>query len=168
MVREAEIRTALAGMASDDLRSGSKRLLNTLGYVSERTLEASGLPEDFFAHAPSDSDIRRHILDAARAIHIVFQFTNDEITSQDGHEVLAFTESSFETGRMDSFLFVAVDLRDGAAKSRPARGATDGRPSRTDYARMTREINSAFAGVADSGECEHLIRRIVNTCSGLL
>ena len=47
-----EIKQALNELTNGDLLDASKKFFNVLGYVSERTLYLSGVPEDFAPPPP--------------------------------------------------------------------------------------------------------------------
>ena len=129
MNKEA-IKSALAAIPTGDFLEKSKKLLGTIGYRSELTLELSGTVHDFFEEFPplnpntkTEQEFRKH----AESAQIIFQFTKDEI--EDDPEQMTLLESnSFDKGNIKSFLFCAVELKGN-------------RYSRTKYAEFTREIN---------------------------
>ena len=123
------IKSALAAMQNGVLLEKSKDLLSTLGYRSERTLELSGTVHDFFQEFPplnpntkTEQEFRKH----AESVKLVFQFTSDEIT--DDIQQRLFESNGFDKGKIKSFLFCAVELKDNTY-------------ARTKYAEFTREIN---------------------------
>ena len=76
------IKSALAAMPTGDLLEKSKNLLATIGYRSERTLELSGLVDDFiqeFEALNLNTKTEQEFRDTAESVKLVFQFTSDEI-----------------------------------------------------------------------------------------
>ncbi len=130
-LREA-LRTALAGFAgAAPLHECAAALLGALGYHSERTGEEedelAGIRADLEAALPL-SDRERGLLDDWVAAQIVFQVTEEEIAGQPG------LIDDFDPGHIESFLFIAVELRADAGR----------RYSRTQLADMTRVVNRRY------------------------
>lgn len=126
-----EIRAALSDVPQDDAIAGARRLLETLGYRSDRTLELTGSVHDFIAafHAPTpDTLTERDFLQEVASIHVVFQITNAEIAESVNAQGGQFTVGDIDKGNSKSFVFIAVELNE---KTYP----------RGDYAKFTREIN---------------------------
>ena len=126
------LRAALAGFAgAAPLHESAAALLGALGYRSERTGdeedELAGIRADLEAALPL-SDRDRGLLDDWRSAQIVFQVTEDEITGQPG------LIGHFDRGRIESFLFIAVELDAEAGR----------RYSRTQLADMTRVVNRRY------------------------
>ena len=128
------LRAALAGLAGEDpLYESAVALLGVLGYESERTGEEdladlAGFRADLEAAQPLTGR-ERGLLDDWRSAQIVFQITEDEIAGQPG------LFDRFARGRIESFLFIAVDLK----------AAEAGRPyPRSRLADMTRAVNRRF------------------------
>ena len=143
-VDTSTIRTALGKFERGHVLEGATEVLRTLGYASERTLETSGHPTDFFSNAPSTIRSRARILEDAKQIHILFQYTDEEVRAAGGQAQLDILGASgFDGKQQDGFLFTVVELR---ARKRRSGGRSNGY-SRGDYAQMTREVNRAFAGV---------------------
>ena len=129
MNKEA-IKSALAAIPTGDFLEKSKKLLGTIGYRSELTLELSGTVHDFFEEFPplnpntkTEQEFRKH----AESAQIIFQFTKDEI-DRAPQQITLLESNLFDKGNIKSFLFCAVELKDN-------------RYSRTKYAEFTREIN---------------------------
>ena len=123
------IKSALSAMSTGDFLEKSKDLLAILGYRSERTLELSGTVDDFFQEFPAlnpNTKTEQEFRKNAESVHIVFQFTSDEIT--DDIQQTLFESDGFDKGNIESFLFCGVELKDNNY-------------SRTKYAEFTREIN---------------------------
>ncbi len=132
-VRNA-IRAVLAAMADSDLTVAAANLLSALGYRSERTLPGqTGAPDEFIRRFPAanpGTQSEQEFLDSAQSIHVLFQFTGDEIRSQTQRAL--FDADGFDPGNARSFLFAAVQL------------AGDAYP-RGRYAAFTRELNRHIA-----------------------
>ena len=126
-----EIRAALSDLPQDDAIAGARRLLEILGYRSDRTLPLTGSVNDFIEEFPApnpdtltENDFRQDVA----SVHVVFQITNAEIAESVNAQGELFTDSSFDEGDSKSFVFIAVELN---KKTYP----------RGDYAKFTREIN---------------------------
>ena len=125
------IKNALAALAGGaPLRKGTRNLLNALGYSSNRTVDAGSVPEflERFRGAENPlTDRQRGLFESWSAVEIVFQFTKDEI----GGEPSLFDGPEFDRGRIESFLFLAVDMKADVY-------------TRTRLAEMTRFVNRFF------------------------
>ena len=124
--------SALAGGAP--LRDGATRLLGALGYRSRRTADAGSVAEflERLDSAKPDrplTDRQRALFEPWRAVEIVFQLTDAEIGGQPG---LFDAIGGFERGRIESFLFLAVDLKEDAY-------------TRTHLAETVRAVNARYA-----------------------
>ena len=128
-----QIRATLVAFPQDDLVESGRRLLNILGYQSDRTLELSGDVDDFIQGVSTrdndnqygETQSRKRFRQRAASVRILFQFTETEIgTAQPSR----FNSGDFDTDNSSSFMFIAVELR---GESYP-RGA---------YAELTREVN---------------------------
>ena len=133
-VRKEEIRQALKAFKGGNLHERAREFFNILGYLSERTLELGGEPRSFIDRFASPgkrgTQTEQFLLQAATAIHIIFQITDEEIKS--GAKQDSFLdEQGFYEGQAKTFLYVAVELKPGDY----ARGK---------YAGMTREISKRF------------------------
>ena len=125
------LHSALGNFAGEaPLRAGAEALLNALGYNSQRKEEVGSVQEFLERFAPEDrlTEKQHSLFNQWNAVEIVFQFTADEIVS---HPSL-FEDPGFDYGRIESFLFVAVDM-------------VDDNYSRTRLAEMTRAVNCLFA-----------------------
>ena len=123
-----EIQTALADMTQGDFVDAGRRLLVTLGYSSERTLELSGEVDDFIREFPANNEetkSKESFRERTESVRIVFQFTDSEIAEA---QPSLLERGDFDKGNSRSFMFIAVEL---SGKSYP-RGA---------YVELTREIN---------------------------
>ena len=130
-----EIRAALSDLPQDDPIAGARRLLETLGYLSDRTQELTGPVSDFIEAFPAptaDTLAEKDFRQEVASVHIVFQITNTEISESANAQGRLFTASSFNEGDSKSFVFIAVELKD---RTYP----------RGDYAKFTREINKRLS-----------------------
>lgn len=120
----------LAGEVS--LRDGVVRLLNTLGYSSNRTVNLGSVNEFLQGAEPERpfTDKQRDMFKEWRAVEVVFQVTGDEIESP-SKQLSLFEGPNFDRGRVKSFLFLAVELR------------SDMYP-RAHLAEITRAVNKLF------------------------
>ena len=108
---------------NSNFKEAATKLLKQLGYRSKRVVELDGTLDQFIRTFPAynlDTQSEQRFRQRVKSVHIVFQFTADEIHER-GH-------TEFDKEREDSFIFVAVELRPGQY----ARGQ---------YAEFTREIN---------------------------
>ena len=122
-----EIRSVLS-TSSDNFLEKSKRLLEILGYRSNRTLNLSGSVDDFIREFPApnqntktEREFRKHV----ESVHFIFQVASEEIVSINNHQEM---KPQFNKGDERSFLFFAVELERGTY-------------SRGKYAEFTREVN---------------------------
>ena len=134
-VREG-LREALAGFAgAAPLHQSAAALLGALGYHSERTggeddlAGLAGLRGDLEAAQPL-TDRERGLLADWQSAQIVFQVTEEEIAGQPGLS----DGRHFDRGRIESFLFIAVELKAEAGR----------RYARTRLADMTRVVNRRY------------------------
>ena len=131
----AAVRAALAGFADAGrpLHQAAGALLGALGYDSERTVEGDGDDAAAFvaelAAARELSDRERALLADWRTARIVFQLTYEEIAGQTG------LFDRFDAERIESFLFIAVELAPPEA---------DRRYPRARLADMTRAVNRRY------------------------
>ena len=111
------IQNSINTFAESPLREASTRLLNALGYHSERTGN-EGIDTQLFqslreataarrAQAPPDALDRLRINDWEK-FHLIFQLSDDEINRQE----TLFEPPNVDSGLMLSYIFVAVQLRD--------------------------------------------------------
>ena len=130
----SDIEAALTAAGNGgDWPAGATALLEALGYRSDLLLEnQSGDPGDFIDLFPADNpntQSEQALREQARSVHILFQFTGDEI--RDATQPALFDAAGFDTGNIDSFLFAAVELHGGTYP-------------RGQYATLTRELNRHF------------------------
>ena len=129
----AAIRAALASMASGDLPHVATKLLQTLGYHSERYLDGqTGKVNDFNQNFPaSNSDRKSNIIfnTKVKNIFILFQLTDDEVL--DLNTKILNQKITVKQSNIQSFLFIAVQLDSLIC-------------SCEDYRNLTYEINERF------------------------
>ena len=129
-----EIRRAIRAFATGSLRDRAAELLGVLGYGSERhEAEFDFGPDDFLAWADRASRVQRiakrpreMIRQTWDRITMVFQYTDDELGAPP--DLFGGQHRTWEKSRARSFLFLAVDLKDGDH-------------ARNKLAAMTRAIN---------------------------
>ena len=135
-----KIGAALSGLSSGDFVPAAQRLLDTLGYRSQRTLsDQSGAVDSFINTFPT---IRRDSTTAtqsecafrkqATSVRIIFQIANAEIAAAASAQRALFEDNAFDSGNAQSFIFMAVEL-------------SEPHYPRGQYARFTREINKRLA-----------------------
>ena len=127
-----KIEATLAVFPQDDLVEGGRRLLETLGYRSDRTLELSGDVDDFIKGVSArndDTQSRMHFRQRANSVHILFQVTDSEISES---QPSLLDTGEFDKGDARSFMFIAVELQG----KNYARGV---------YAELTREVNKLLS-----------------------
>ena len=113
----AAIRDALRAIETGSLRDRAGGLLGILGYESDRCEEGFDFaPDDFLEWADGEAHDRKIakrprelIRHTWNRIAMVFQYTEGELRRQAD----LFGGHGFEKGRVESFLFLAVDLKDG-------------------------------------------------------
>ena len=138
------IKNALnSSLCENNFSDSAQKLLDVLGYKSGRTLaHQTGDVDEFIgsfpAPSPRKANERNHNSDEmlfghADSVRLLFQFTSGEIKVGDKVQIsLRFSETGdFDEGRVESFLFLAVELKADSY----ARGK---------YAQLTREINRRF------------------------
>jgi adenine-specific DNA-methyltransferase len=119
--------------AQGSLRENSLRLLESLGYKSERQLELDGRPDqflDYFTGGRQDGRFQpaRALVPEWQSAHILFQLTDDDI--RQSHQMILMESDGRQVDGtiMRSYLFTAVRL-------------ADRNYSRSELAQITREMN---------------------------
>lgn len=123
-----QIQEALTSFGSGNLAANATRLLNILGYKSERTFQLSpnnykGFA-DMFQSVPSNFDTEKAKVKDWQTIDIIFQLTEDDIKKN--HSL--FETKKYSDKIIESYLFFALSL-------------TGDKYTRGDLVRITREIN---------------------------
>ncbi|MDE2691658.1 MAG: Eco57I restriction-modification methylase domain-containing protein [Acidobacteriota bacterium] len=134
MMRTA-VRDALAQGAGLPFDEAAFRLLDCLGFRSDRTLpgqtgRVADLPEAFTVNQRATKTARDFKAEATSA-RVLFQLGDDEIRHASQSSLLEGA-GRFDAGSTKSFLFVAVELRGSAY-------------SRTRYSQFAREMNQGLA-----------------------
>ncbi len=128
------IHSALSATVNSDFAASSRQLLAALGYLSDRVpADQRAAVQDFIAHYPAPNpgtDSEQRFVDSAQSVNILMQFTDAEIAS--ATQRVLFDADAFSTGNAQSFLFIAVELRENAYP-------------RGRYVEFTREINKRLA-----------------------
>ena len=125
-----DIKNTLKHFTGGNFADNARRLLEILGYRSERTMSlAPNTAEAFIENFdPSNTmNAGRALLDEWESIDILFQLTGDEITLSD-QAALGFEGGGIDNSIFQSYLFFALKLRGGCY-------------SRTKLSEITREIN---------------------------
>lgn len=120
-----------------DLRTAAMRMLNALGYRSEKTLEIGNEPEEFLAQFDNrERKLRRDkaLLTRWKSIDFLFQITDDEVRDAGTQGSLGF-DSGYDPRNHQSYLFFALDLKQGYEIPRRREY------TRTQLSDITREIN---------------------------
>ena len=131
-ILKTELKDSLIKLCEEkSLSKGMVRLLNTLGYYSQRTVENRFNVQEFLEVLEmNDAQLtnrQRDLFKLWTSVEILFQITESEILNQ----ASLFDSYHFEDGRIESFLFLAVEL-------------AENRYSRTYLANTTRTVNSRF------------------------
>lgn len=126
------IQQAIEQFHSGDLRAHSLRLLETLGYQSDRQLALDPTPATFLA-AFDTGNFRpdRALFDQWTAVHLLCQITDADIRQSNQLILLDSAGKTIDNTIIESYLFMAIDLRsDGYGRSQ--------------LAHITREVNKLF------------------------
>jgi adenine-specific DNA-methyltransferase len=133
MSREG-IRQAITCFAEGEFNRASFDFWETLGYSSYKSLELPTEPNDFWDSLPNAAALSRknaHV-DQWKSAHFLFQLSNDEIPSLGyGQLSLIAPDVTYQKGMIESFVLLAIEL-------------TDQLWTRTELAKITRELNRAF------------------------
>ena len=113
------IRNALRGFETGSLRDRGEQLLGILGYESERFEDDFNFgPDEFLEWADRETPDRQVanrprelIRENWNHIEMVFQYTDEELARQ--ADLFGGDRHVWEKSRAKSFLFLAVDLKDG-------------------------------------------------------
>ena len=125
-----EISDALKALTSESPQcKGVEKLLNVLGYVSDKRVDVNSVSEfmDCFEIKNPLTPKQCALFNELRNINIVFQITDEEIRSEN-----SLFPSAFQSKLVKSFLFLTLELEQEAY-------------SRTHLAEITRVVNRYFA-----------------------
>jgi type I restriction-modification system DNA methylase subunit len=128
---------AIKAFTTTALARASTRLLEALGYTSEKSADLGIDAETFLSNIeqfkPDLGEINRGKVKATqwKSCAFLFQLTNDEIPSLAVGQAPLGADTKMARGQIESFVFVAIELKGDHW-------------SRTDLAGITREINRRF------------------------
>ena len=118
---KAQIKQIFSEYSGGNLKECAQRLLDLLGYQSDKTHDLTCSVSEFIAHN-RDTNSKEEFIENGKSVDIIYQVTKREITRS------GFDGRSFDERNSKSFIFIAVDLIENTY-------------SRGQYARFTREIN---------------------------
>ena len=140
------IATALVEFATKPLHLAAMALFKTLGYGSERTFALPDTsPAAFLAEfAPGKTVNPGQSLHADwRSVQLLFQLTDDEIRAAGGQGLLLFdSRGAFDGTIIESYLFLAIDLRTPQQRAGDRKGRAY---ARSELAQITRAVNRLFS-----------------------
>ena len=126
-----KIQNAITALAGKNLAATATALIGNIGYTSPKTLAIETDPAQFLAELNIDPAKLAESLPRIKAVQFLFQLTGDELPAL-SRQTTPQTGASFQRGAIDSFVFLAVDLDDGAW-------------SRRELVTIVRELNRGFA-----------------------
>ncbi|EHK53560.1 Eco57I restriction-modification methylase domain-containing protein [Allomesorhizobium alhagi] len=127
--RLGEVGSAIKRLAEGNLRKAGDGFLCSLGYSSPKTLETGSDPGALL-EAVGIGHEKFETIGRWRALDLIFQLTGDELPALSrGSDPR--TEKAYQQRQIDSFVFLALDLDDGAW-------------SRRQLVNITRELNKGF------------------------
>lgn len=135
--RRKSLQAALQAFTSTGLAAASVKLLDVLGYASEKTADlgtsADSLLGSIEQFKPELGPINRDKVKADRwkSCAFLFQLTNDEIPSLAVGQSPLGADIRLARSQIESFVFLAIELKNEQW-------------SRTDLAAITRELNKRF------------------------
>jgi hypothetical protein len=141
-----QIETALKAFGSQPLLDASLGLFGTLGYRSERRMKLrANTPDGFLGTFDRAKTLHpdRALLADWQAVEFLFQLTDAEVQSatHSTAELPFDSKGKFDGAEINSFLFLAIELRPAAARE----GERHGQPyTRTELAGVTRAVNRLF------------------------
>jgi type I restriction-modification system DNA methylase subunit len=129
------IQTALATFSSEPFGQAASKLLDVLGYRSEKRLvlcpnNTNTFLETFVHQGPFNKE--QALLDDWETVDFLFQITDAEIQSQNQASLQFSSKGIFEGANIESYLFFAITLK------KP-------RYTRTQLSAITRTINRLFS-----------------------
>jgi len=135
---KTRIAHTLAACQSGNLADRARDLFASLGYRSDRTLDAPiKQPRDLLSLAlefgyAGPTDPEKFLLDEWQAVHLLFQLTADELRDPEQSRLLFSGDSDIDATRYHAYLVIAIALKSGNY----ARGH---------LSQITRQINGLFA-----------------------
>jgi len=130
------IAQSLKEFGNGSLRANATQLFNTLGYISEKTIELSpNTPENFIHEIDQQNQLRKEkaLFSKWESVDFIFQITGEEIKAGgSGQLSLQFdSHQKIDNRIIESYLFLAIEL-------------SNGHYTRTELSTITREINKLF------------------------
>jgi len=130
------IQSALKALASQPLARAATKLLQSLGYSSDKTADLGQTAQALLANIEQFRPELGKIGDKVKAERwrscaFLFQLTNDEIPSLAIGQIPLGTDHKIARSQIESFVFLAIELQGESW-------------SRTDLATITRELNRRF------------------------
>jgi adenine-specific DNA-methyltransferase len=141
-----QIETALAAFGTASLVDASLGLFDALGYRSERRMKLrSNTPDGFLGTFDRGGTLNkdRTLLADWQGVEFLFQLTDAEVqSSTHGTAELPFdSKGKFDGAEINSFLFLALELRPAADRDGERKGQ---HYNRTELAGVTRALNRLF------------------------
>jgi len=102
---------ALAEFQTRPLKDAARRLLDALGYRSDRSLAGSdSSPRSFIELFPASGfDQEKALISEWKTADLLFQLTDQELS----RESSLFTDNSVKAGLLKSYVFIAIELKGG-------------------------------------------------------
>ena len=134
--RRQTIQSALKALASQPLAQAATKLLQSLGYSSDKTADLGRTAETLLPNIEQFRPELGKIGDKVKAERwrscaFLFQLTNDEIPSLAIGQIPLGADQKIARSQIESFVFLAIELQGESW-------------SRTDLATITRELNRRF------------------------
>lgn len=126
-----------AAKGADAFSQSATHLLSVLGYASQKTLQLPSQPQAFadeialLLASASPLDAACASLNDWRSVSFLFQLIDDEPPALAAGQQSFFVGGGMQPHQIESFVFLAVDLKDGTW-------------SRSRLAQVTRELNRLF------------------------
>ena len=102
---------ALAEFQTRPLKDAARRLLDALGYRSDRSLAGSdSSPRSFIELFPASGfDQEKALVSEWKTADLLFQLTDQELS----RESSLFTDTTVKAGLLKSYVFIAIELKGG-------------------------------------------------------
>jgi adenine-specific DNA-methyltransferase len=130
-----QVQSALKALATKATKQAATDLFGALGYASRKTVQLDGAPSSFLKFVDPTGNLASRAsaqVDKWQRVDFLFQLTNDEIPIlAEGNRDLFQSQQNFRTSNIESFVFLAVELKG----EEWTRGGLAG---------ITREINRLF------------------------
>ncbi len=133
-----KLRHALQNLSTGELHASASALFKELGYASHKTADLPNQPQEFVRAIERllGNSTQLHAANASlpewKSAAFLFQLTNDELPAlAAGQLSLLGDTGGVQAHQVESFVFIAIDLKPRTW-------------SRTDLAKLTREVNRLF------------------------